>query len=99
MREAVSGPEILFIRKDPMLRGFLTLNTQSILTLTNRVLMAHTEWLPGGGTEMFSTTCAVHIVNCEGWWLPGYHGSVAEHCPGFNSQQLLAFLLSSIFAS
>ena len=76
-----------------MLRGFLTLNAQSILTLANRVLVAQTEWLPGGGTETFSTTCAVHIVDCEGWWLPGYHGSVAEHCPGFNSCWLFYFPL------
>ena len=27
----------------------------------------------------FSTTCAVHIEDCEGWWLSGCHGSVAEH--------------------
>ena len=24
------------------------------------------------------TTCAVHIEDCEGWWLSGCHGSVAE---------------------
>ena len=47
----------------------------------------------------------IHIEDCEGWWLSGCHGSVAEHWwlkPGvswFNSQQLLAFSLSSIFAS
>ena len=29
-------------------------------------------------TEAFSTTCAVHIEDCEGWWLSGCHGSVAE---------------------
>ena len=22
-------------------------------------------------TEAFSTTCAVHIEDCEGWWLSG----------------------------
>ena len=30
-------------------------------------------------TEAFSTTCAVHIDDCEGWWLSGCCGSVAEH--------------------
>ena len=30
-------------------------------------------------TEAFSTTCAVHIEDCEGWWLSGCCGSVAEH--------------------
>ena len=39
----------------------------------NRVLMAHTEWLP------FSTTCAVHVEDCEGWWLSACRGSVAKH--------------------
>ena len=29
-------------------------------------------------TEAFSTTCAVHIEDCEGWWLSSCHGSVAE---------------------
>ena len=43
----------------------------------NGVLTAHTEWLPGV-TEAFSTICAVHIEDCEGWcmvvrlsWLSG----------------------------
>ena len=26
-----------------------------------------------------STTCTVHIEDCEGWWLSGCRGSVAEH--------------------
>ena len=30
-------------------------------------------------TEAFSTTCAVHTEDCEGWWLSGCHSSVAEH--------------------
>ena len=30
-------------------------------------------------TEAFSTTCAVHIEDCEGWWLSSCRGSVAEH--------------------
>ena len=28
-------------------------------------------------TQAFSTTCAVHVEDCEGWWLSGCHGSVA----------------------
>ena len=27
----------------------------------------------------FSTTCAVHIEDCKGWWFSGCHNSVAEH--------------------
>ena len=30
-------------------------------------------------TEAFSTTCAVHIEDCEGWWLSSCCGSVEEH--------------------
>ena len=30
-------------------------------------------------TEAFSTTCAVHVEDCEGWWLSDCCGSVAEH--------------------
>ena len=30
-------------------------------------------------TETFSTTCAVHLEDCEGWWLSSYHSSVVEH--------------------
>ena len=30
-------------------------------------------------TEAFSTTCAVHMENCGGWWLSSCRGSVAEH--------------------
>ena len=37
----------------------------------------HTEWLPG---VHFSTTCAIHIEDCEGWLLSGCHSSVVEHC-------------------
>ena len=33
----------------------------------------------GCATEAFSTTCAVHIEDCGGWWLSGCCGSVAEH--------------------
>ena len=47
--------------------------------------------------EAFSTTCTVHIEDCEGWWLSGCRSSVAEHwrlkpwgCPGFDSWQLPA---------
>ena len=45
----------------------------------NRVLTAHTEWLLGVRPRHFNTTCAVHIEDCEGWWLSGYHSSVAEY--------------------
>ena len=47
----------------------------------------------------------IHIEDCEGWWLSSCRGSVAEHwwlkseVSWFNSQQLLAFSLSSTFAS
>ena len=30
-------------------------------------------------TEAFSTTCAVHVKQCEGWQLYGFRGSVADH--------------------
>ena len=29
--------------------------------------------------ETFSTTCAVHIEDCGGWWSSGCHGSVTEY--------------------
>ena len=51
----------------------------------NGVLTAHTKWLPGVRLRHFSTTCAVYIEDCEGWWLSGCHSSVAEywqHKPG-----------------
>ena len=50
-----------------------------------RVLMAHTEWLPGVWLRHFCTTLAVYIEDCEGWWLSSCHSSVAEywlHKPG-----------------
>ena len=52
-------------------------------------------------TEALSTTCAVYIENCEGWWLSDCHGSVAstggssQRCPGFHSWRLPAFSLFS----
>ena len=60
-------------------------------------------------TEAFSTTCAVYIEDCEGWWLSGCRGSVAEHWqlkPEVSWVRLPMaaglfhfFSLSSIFAS
>ena len=42
--------------------------------------MARTEWLAARcATEAFSTTYAVHMEDCEGWWLSGCRGSVTEH--------------------
>ena len=39
-----------------------------------------TCWLAARCTTVaFSTTCAVHIEDCGGWWLFGCHESVAEH--------------------
>ena len=37
----------------------------------DRVLSAHTEWSARCVTEAFSTTYAVCIKDCEGWWLFG----------------------------
>ena len=71
----------------------------------NSVLTAHAEWLLGVRLRHFSTTCAVHIEDCEGWWLSSCHRSVAEHwlhkpgVLGSISRRLLDFSLSSIFAS
>ena len=45
----------------------------------NRVLTAHTEWLPGVQLKHFSLTCPLRIEDCEGWWLSGCRSSVAEH--------------------
>ena len=44
----------------------------------NGVLTAHTctEWVPGVQLRHFSTTCAVHIEDYEGWWLSGCRSSV-----------------------
>ena len=33
----------------------------------NWALTAHARWLPGVWLRYFSTTCAVHIEDCEGW--------------------------------
>ena len=38
----------------------------------------------GGVANLKAVLCvieiiAVHIEDCEGWWLSGCHGSVAEH--------------------
>ena len=53
---------------------------ERIFRLTsNRVLTAHTEWLPGVRLGHLSTTCAVYIEDGEDWWLSGCHSSVAEY--------------------
>ena len=61
-----------------------------------------------GGTECFSHTPGSHSVctasmchtYSEGWWLSSSHGSVVmPEVSGFNSRRLLAFSLSSNFAS
>ena len=47
----------------------------------NKVLMVHTQWLPGVQLKHFSTTCVVHIQKIvrAGAWLSGCRSSVAEH--------------------
>ena len=40
--------------------------------------MTHTEWLPGVQLRP-SVPPVTYREDCEGWWLPGCHGSVAEH--------------------
>ena len=50
-----------------------------IQSTPNGVLTAHTEWLSGVRLRHFSTTYAVYIEDCEGWWLSGCRSSVAEH--------------------
>ena len=37
----------------------------------NGVLTVHAEWFARCATEAFSTTSAVNIEDCEGWWLSG----------------------------
>ena len=46
---------------------------------TGYIHQTKTEWLLGVQLRHFSTTCAVHIEDCEGWWLSGCRSSVAEH--------------------
>ena len=48
--------QILSIRKEPILSGFLTLNAHGTYWVAARC-----------ATEAFSTTCAVHIEDCEGF--------------------------------
>ena len=56
-------------------------------------------------TEAFSTTCAVHIEDCEAGGCPAVvtqwqsTGSSSQKCPGFDSRRLKAVSLSLIFAS
>ena len=44
-----------------------------------KLILSHAEWLPGVRLRHFSTTCAVYIEDCEGWWLSGGRSSVVEH--------------------
>ena len=72
-------------------------------------LMAYTEYIYIAATcaaEAFSTTCALRIKDCGGWWLSGCCSSVVRTLgthvlsPGFDFWQLPAFHFdSSIFAS
>ena len=70
-----------------------------------RVLTAHTEWLPRVRLRHFSTSCAVYIEDCEGWWLSSCFSSVAEHwlhkpgILGLIPSDCQPFHFSSIFAS
>ena len=63
-----------------MLRVRISLSMGSFLmerilrSTPNGVLTTHAEWLPG-----VRLGDAVHIENCEGWWLSGRRSSVVEH--------------------
>ena len=55
---------------------YLLLRTSCLMLESEKMLA---EWLPGVRLRHFSPTCAVHIEDCEGWWLSGCRSSVAEH--------------------
>ena len=50
----------------------IMISTQYVLSTVQ------TKWLPSVRLRHFSPTCAVHIEDCEGWWLSGCRSSVAE---------------------
>jgi len=54
------------------------------------VLALHVPVLPEVCNRGTSTTCAVHIEYCKGWWLSCGHSSVAPQTrsPGIDSRQL-----------
>ena len=55
-------------------------NRRELIRFWSKLIISYiSEWLLGVWLRHFSTTCAVHIEDCEGWWLSGCCGSVAEH--------------------
>ena len=55
-----------------------TLTPGSHLDVSEEV--GHSGWVVARcATEKFSTTCAVPIESCEGWWLSGCRGSMSKH--------------------
>ena len=59
-------------------------------TLKTIPTMVHTKWLPGVWLRHFSPACAVHIEDCEGWWLSGVLVQVVtpSKCPPGHSAQV-----------
>ena len=57
----------------------------------NQVLIAHAEWLPGVRLSIQYHLCSTYREDCEGWWLSGCCGSMAEHSckPEVSQVQLL----------
>ena len=47
--------------------------------LSSRPLPEFWQYILSGCHVCNSPTCAVHIEDCEGWWLSGCRSSVAEH--------------------
>ena len=60
-------------------QDWFCLDEKNLWLTPNRVLTAQTEWVLSVRLRHFSTTCAVYIEDCEGWWLSGCCSSVAEH--------------------
>ena len=64
----------------------------------NRVLTAHTEWLPG--VRLRHSVPPACAEGCDGWWLSSCQwqstGGSSQRYPGFDSRRLSAFSLSSI---
>ena len=92
----LSGFLSLFRLRKPLSMGSFLMD-RILQSIPNRVLTAHTEWLLDA---WLSPTCAVHVEDCEGWWLFVCHSSVAEHWlhkPGV--PEPTAIYLTSIFAS
>ena len=79
MNKELDKATVHLVEQDCKLKRNLDVIYEAKIEESEKGWQSQSQWLPGVQLRHFSPTCAVHIEDCEGWWLSGCRSSVAEH--------------------